>query len=595
MKKLLICCVLFAACKNPGIPVNPEISPDDLKSYVSTLADDKMEGRGAGTEFEDATARYVEACFKKYGLKPLGDSYFQTFDFISGVIIGDESEIHFYSGDEVSSYQDGFTVLPFSFSGRVIGDLVFAGYGISAPDLGYDDYENLDVEGKVVMVMRYSPDGKERDGDFSPYSALRYKAITAREKGATTIIFITGPEEDNNQDKLLSPRSGGGKQDVGIPAIHLKRNIADRWLKNAGKETLEELQKSINGEGHPKPASFALGSQLAIVTDVIPEKRTSRNVIGVIEGAGSLKDQWLILGAHMDHLGWGGEGSNSMVPDVYEIHNGADDNASGTSALLELANHYADAPLPENRRSLLFIAFGAEEVGLLGSAHYTEEPLIPLENTVAMFNMDMVGRLRDNSLVVGGSGTSSLWEKLLTEVNTDSIKITFDEEGFGASDHQSFYLKDIPVLFFFTGAHEDYHRPSDDVELLNFDGLAKVTELVDRSVEYILTADEKPDFVEVKTKKRSGGRGYSITFGVIPDFIYDGEGMKISGVRDEAPAGKAGMQGGDIIVEINHIRIRDIHDYMFALQSCTAGVEVPVVIERGDETITLNIAPQGRD
>ncbi|MFQ6610110.1 MAG: M28 family peptidase, partial [Fidelibacterota bacterium] len=342
-------------------------------------------------------------------------------------------------------------------------------------------------------------------------------------------------------------------------------------------------------------SGFSINSTIQINTDIDVELQTSRNTVGAIPGNGELKDEWLILGAHIDHLGWGGEGSNSMAPDLHEIHNGADDNASGVSALLELAAYFTkEASKTESRRSILFIAFGAEEVGLLGSSYFVDNPMIPIENVVAMFNMDMVGRLTEDKLVIGGAGTSSAWEKLISDANSDSLIFTFDEQGFGSSDHQPFYLKGIPVLFFFTGAHEDYHRPTDDLEFLNIPGIMKVSNLIAGSTEYILTAFEKPDYINVQSKKQSDRGSYNVTFGVIPDFMYDGDGFRISGVRELAPAGLAGMQGGDIITSINGISILNIYDYMYALQNCTSGIEVPVVVKRGDEELILQIAPQSK-
>ncbi len=592
MKKMILLLILIIACKNPSIPDDKNITADDIYTHISFLASDQMEGRKAGSKSDHQTAAYVAKCFDAYGLIPVGNSFFQEFEFAAGMALGKKN---FISSEERISDSD-FTTLSFSSSGQIMDQIVFAGYGISTPDLNYDDYEGLDVKGKMVIVMRYSPDGEIQDGEFAQFSPLRYKAMAARERGASGIIFVTGPLEDHDNDKLKTGGSLGGKQSVGIPAVHVKRSVIDDWLSFSGHPSVEELQDKINKNGSPNPSSFEIGKTITVSTDIDPELLTSRNVIGSIPGSGALKDEWLILGGHMDHLGWGGEGSNSMAPDLHEIHNGADDNASGIAALLELAAYFSQDTSPTSpRRSLLFIAFGAEEVGLLGSAYFVEHPSIPLDSAVAMFNMDMVGRLQENSLVIGGTGTSLSWESLLTDINTDSLDFTFDEEGFGSSDHQSFYLKSIPVLFFFTGAHEDYHRPSDDVELLNFPGTVKVTDLIARLTQRVLTASEKPEYVKVESQKHSGRKGYSVTFGVIPDFVYSGDGFKISGVREMAPAGRAGMQAGDIIISINNITTMNIYDYMFALQSCTAGVEVPVVIQRDGEEIILNIAPQGKE
>jgi len=592
MKKIFWIIIFFFVCHDQSIPINKDIAADDIYSHISFLASDKLEGRKAGSSFENTTAQYVKRCFKTYGLTPVGDNYIQKFDFIAGMTVGDGN---FIEAEEKIPKSD-FTTLSFSSSEKCTASLVFAGYGISATDIHYDDYENLEVKGKIVVVIRYSPDGTIQNGKFAQYNSLRYKAMVAREKGAAGIIFITGGLEDNNDDKLKTGGSLGGKQSVGIPAVHLKRRVMNDWLTSSENPSIEELQNKINGHEDPHPASFEIGKTVTIRTNINPESLESCNVVGSLPGVGAFKNEWVILGAHMDHLGWGGESSNTMVPDVHEIHNGADDNASGIATLLELAAYFAkDKNNSPYRRSLLFIAFGAEEVGLLGSAYFVEHPLIPLDSAVAMFNFDMVGRLRENSMVIGGTGTSPAWETLLINVNSDSIHFTFDDEGFGSSDHQSFYLKNIPVLFFFTGAHEDYHKPTDDIELLNIKGMEKVAKLAARSTLHVLTEEKKPGFVKVESKKHSERRGYNVTFGVVPDFVYNGDGFKISGVRDKAPAGLAGMQAGDIIMSINNITTLNIHDYMFALQSCTAGVEVPVVITRNNVAMELKIAPQGKD
>ena len=599
MKKYLLLLPLIMACKEIAIPENPQITIEDLYTHELFLTDDAQQGRFAGTKFEKRTADYVEKCFTAFGLEALDGSYIQEFDFISGVKIGENNFIAMDEKGKDRISKESFSTLGFSEKAQVYTDVVFAGYGISAPDIPYDDYENLDVEGKIVVVLRYSPDSKKSDGDFAQYAPLRYKAVTAREKGAAAIIYVTGPNEDSYNDKLRSPATGGGRQSVGIPAIHMKRAVLEEWLASEDHANVQDLQSAIKAHPHAEPApnSFAIGRKISISIDIEPELSTSRNVIGVLHGAGSLKDEWVVVGGHMDHLGWGGEGSTSMAPDIHDIHNGADDNASGTSAVLELAAYFPKQPLGDNRRSLMFMTFGAEEVGLLGSANYVENPLVPLDQTAAMLNMDMVGRLDNNTLIVSGTGSAEIWEDLLEEVNTDSLSLSLDAEGFGSSDHQSFYLKNIPVLFFFTGAHEDYHRPSDDIDKLNFPGLKKITDLAERTIRKTIYLEERPEFQkgEARAKSSRSGRGYSVTFGVVPDFVYTGDGFKISGVREKAPAGKAGMEAGDIIISINDIEILNIQDYMYALQNCTAGVDATVVIMRGEEEITLIIAPQGKE
>lgn len=320
-------------------------------------------------------------------------------------------------------------------------------------------------------------------------------------------------------------------------------------------------------------------------TDTSGEKRLSKNVVGLVRGTKE-SDEVIIIGAHYDHLGYGEFGS-LYRGDTPRIHNGADDNASGTAGLIELAQYFGKYR-PET--DLLFVAFSGEEMGLLGSAHFVEEPPVNLDNTLAMINMDMIGRMEDRKLIIFGTGTTSDWEEILLVANTDSLKIQLVKDGTGASDHTSFYYKNIPVLHYFTDTHSDYHRPSDDVEYINNEGIAKITEHIVRVIEYLDGIDkEQMAFIEAPGKQRQSMRLEGPTLGVLPDYGYDGTGMKITGVNAEEPAANAGLKAGDIIIKLGGLELDDIYDYMAALNTLEKGETTTITILRNGEEITLEL------
>jgi Zn-dependent M28 family amino/carboxypeptidase len=320
-------------------------------------------------------------------------------------------------------------------------------------------------------------------------------------------------------------------------------------------------------------------------TDTSGEKRLSKNVVGLVRGTKE-SDEVIIIGAHYDHLGYGEFGS-LYRGDTPRIHNGADDNASGTAGLIELAQYFGKYR-PET--DLLFVAFSGEEMGLLGSAHFVEEPPVNLDNTLAMINMDMIGRMEDHKLIIFGTGTTSDWEEILLVANTDSLKIQLVKDGTGASDHTSFYYKNIPVLHYFTDTHSDYHRPSDDVEYINNEGIAKITEHIVRVIEYLDGIDkEQMAFIEAPGKQRQSMRLEGPTLGVLPDYGYDGTGMKITGINPNQAAANAGLKAGDIIIKLGGLELDDIYDYMGALNTLEKGETTTITILRNGEEITLEL------
>jgi len=594
---------VLCSCNHYARSQSPEITAAELESHVRFLASDDLEGRASGTEGNRAAAAYIAREFEKYGLLPGGDNgtYFQTFEFVSSVRAGEQNFV-FFEGELV---QDGRLELkhevdfrPFGFTTNdtVYAPLVFAGYGISTPDSGYDDYAAINAEGKVVVALRYSPDGNDPHSKFYRHGTFRSKARTAREHGAKGLIIVSG-EADDPSDEIVKLAFDQSFANSGIVAISMKRWPFDEILKSIG-HSLEQIQDSIRQTR--QPMAFDIPRvKVYIQTDVEHIKSTSANVVGYLQGAESnYTNQVLVIGAHMDHLGYGGPGSGSLKPDTIAVHNGADDNASGTAGLLELAEAFASTP-DILTRSMVFVAFSGEELGTLGSGHYVQDPLFPMTQTVSMINMDMIGRLEDRSLTIYGTGTSPQWESLLSKQNIDSLfELKLVEDGYGPSDHAQFYGKDVPVLFFFTGIHNDYHKPSDDWEKLNYTGQEQIVRFVYRLARDINEESDRPVFAKVqsKTPDASGedARPFAVTLGVIPDYGFSGDGMGIGGVRPGGPADKSGIRGGDVIIGINGKKILNIYDYMAILGELKAGDKVTVEVVRDGTRMSFEAYPTKR-
>jgi len=576
-----------------GKPQNVEISSQDILNHIKFLASDDLEGRRAGTKGAKKAARYITRQFNVYGLKPIESrsyTFRKSFDFTSGVKLGRKNHLVIESGDETFLLVLGKDFLPvgFSSSGSAKGELVFAGYGIDSDEVNYHDYDNIDVNGKVVMILRYSPDGTNPHGEFGKYSPLRYKAMTAREHGAIAVVFIVGPEDENEEDYLMRLRYDRSFADSGLPIVSITQRWANR-LFQLSENNLAEIQREINRD--KTHHSFPFPVTISLETSVEKVSGKTDNVIGVVEGTDpEFSDEYIVVGAHYDHLGMGGE--SSMMPDTVAVHNGADDNASGTAGLLELAEWFGHFP---QKRSLIFTSFGAEEIGLLGSGSFVSDPPILLQKIGSMINMDMIGRMKDSTVVIGGAGTSSIWKELI-RTRAEELDLTpkFDDAGYGASDHQSFYLKDIPVLFFFTGSHEDYHRPSDDWDKINSEGEARIVSLVREVIEELANRPLRPDFVKVEQGQPTRG-GFAVILGTIPDYAAtDVVGMKLSGVRKGGPADKGGLKGGDIIIKFGEKEVKSIYDYMYALQEAKAGEPVVIIVNRDGEEVSLEVIPARR-
>ncbi|MBC8042215.1 MAG: M20/M25/M40 family metallo-hydrolase, partial [Rhizobacter sp.] len=442
-------------------------------------------------------------------------------------------------------------------------------------------------KGKIVVMMRFSPDGNNPHSDFYDYAALRYKINTARDNGATGVLIFTGKENDED-DKLVKLSSENLSTDAGIPVLNVSRPLAAVVLRKSEAE-LAAIQKSMDQSKSPK--SFVVKNSIVFEAEVIKERKPTQNVIAYLEGSDAkLKDEFVVIGGHYDHLGYGGNGSGSLAPDQKKIHYGADDNASGTAGVLEAARYFAAHP-NALKRSVIFMCFSGEEMGLLGSAYFTAHPAVPLEKITAMLNMDMIGRMKDSLLSIGGAGTAQGLRDRCNALNMQGFKLKLTDDGYGPSDHASFYVKDIPVLFFFTGNHANYHKPTDTWDKINSAGEASVVNYVCALAAEFASGTERLTFTKAKSNSSSAsmasGGGFRVSLGTIPNYAEEVEGVKLDGVREGSVAEKSGIKGGDIIIGFGAQTIRSIYDYTDAIRAARPGDEVKITVLRGKEKLEL--------
>ena len=568
---------------------DPAITDEEIKLHINYLASDELKGRESGSKEIFEAAEYIADEFAEYGLKPAFDGdYFQEYPFVKSIELTDNNSLTFTeNGNEIiPKLREDYITVPFSGNTNINAKLVFTGFGISAVDLNYDDYEGIDVKDKIVIVFRNTPEPNVPHSEFDAYSPLRKKSAVARDKGASAIIFINPYDENKTSDDLVEFNFDRGGSMTDFAVLSIKRNIIENILSDEGFNLQLIYNKILEDK---KPSSFELkNSSAKISTEVKEVEANSWNVGGYLEGNDpKLKNEWLIIGAHFDHLGMGGEGSLYRGKDP-QIHNGADDNASGTTGVLELAEKFASVK-NQLKRNIVFFTFSGEELGLLGSEYLVNHLPFPVQDAITMINMDMIGRLKDSSLIVYGTGTSSNWKEILNKDNVYGFKLTFNDEGFGPSDHSSFYGKKIPVLFFFTGTHEDYHKPSDDADKINFDGEREVLEYVYNVAMDIDENPERPDYLLVEKKESGEMFTRKVYVGTIPDFAGNVDGYKISGVSEGGPAQIAGLQGGDIIISFGGKKISNIYDFTYALSDFVPGDVVDVIVKRGNEEITLKV------
>lgn len=568
-----------------------QVPPADwLLGQVKILSAPDMDGRRAGTPGADRAAAHISRVFQEAGLRAGGDSggFLQSLTVPTGIRLGSANRLDILApARSTLTLGRDFTPLAISGDGSETGELVFVGYGITAPEFHYDDYAGLDVRGKIVLAMTREPRSQDPASPFRRpeayhYSERSHKIINAREHGARGILLVSHPAAE----KEVLPALRGISQPWGILAAFVMRPVADSLLKPSGKP-LADLAEEIDRTLTPRSLSIP-AARVRLEVNLIRDRAGTANVVGILPGTDPrLKDEAIVIGAHYDHLGRGGEGS--LAPDQEgTIHPGADDNASGTAAVMALARAFAGTGgLP---RTLVFVAFTGEELGLLGSTHYVKHPAFPLEKTILMVNLDMVGRLEDGKLYIAGADSGTDLRQLIADA-AHGLDLTPEPRGdpFAPSDHTVFYTAERPVLFLFTGAHGDYHRPGDTWEKLNPRGLETVTTFVARLVSAAASRTPPPAYVKIQAPPApaagaTGSRGYGPFFGVVPDFAEpERPGVKISGVRPGSPAERAGVRAGDIIVRFAGVTVKTLDDLTFALRGRRPGDHVEVMILRDGE------------
>jgi hypothetical protein len=578
-----------------------EISAGSFAGHVRYLASDAMKGRATGSPELEAAAAYIAGQFASFGVRPVPGSggYLQEFTAITGARAGRNNRLEATRNgrSETLDINAGFIPLSFSSSGSAASvPVVFAGYGITAPDYNYDDYEGIDVKDKFVLIFRHEPQEDDPSSVFlgrqtTTHATFVNKAVNAKMHGARGVILINDTfAHPGERDALLAFGQTEGPADAGLFYVQIAEQTAEQWIRSAGRD-LRQIFQAINKD--LKPRSFPIdGLTVNVNVEIIRESKPVHNVAAFIPGS---TPEYVIVGAHYDHLGLGDE--HSLAPrEIGQIHHGADDNASGTAGMLELARWFAGQPQP--RRGILFLAFAGEEQGLLGSSHFVSHPLLPLENAVAMLNMDMIGRIRDGKVYVNGTGTGSTLDRIVAATKIPAgLKIDLSEStGYGGSDHISFLAKQIPVIFFFSGLHGDYHKPSDTADKIDAASAAALLGYVADIIVDIANAPERPLFKRVAepagTHGQGGGpvsSGYGPNFGSVPDFNEPPKGVRFADVREGSPAQKAGLRAGDILIEFGGKEIGNLYDFTYALQSHKPGDEVLVKVIRESQTIEAKV------
>jgi aminopeptidase YwaD len=619
-------------------PSSATTSVDRLRQVIAYLASDALEGRRTGTPGANDAAHYIAGEFNRYGLRPglqiarpartRGETqsrYLQPFPYVASVELGKNNLFFVNPGkaDDIAQFKVGDDWMPLGFSSNAnvkSAEMVFAGYGISSAELKYDDYAASNAKGRVAIVFAGTPDGDNPHGQFARAGEIRFKVAAARAAGVQALLIIAN-EEKLKEDRL-SRLSYDNNGEAGIPVIVISRQLAGKILGSRanGLADFEKAADSRNANSAGELRSSIRGLKLDLATNVVRSETPSFNVIGILPGSDpKSKNEAIVIGAHYDHLGLGGEGSGSLSART-GIHHGADDNASGVAGLIELARMLSSQKL---KRTVVFIAFSGEEEGLIGSSYYVNHPIVPLANTVAMINMDMIGRLKDKNLIVGGVGTAQEWRSVIDRDNalegttislnrsapttmstsgnpvisldpSKQFTLTLNEDGYGPSDHSSFYGKQVPVLFFWTGTHADYHKPSDTADKINYEGEARIVVFVNKIIRDIDQSDKRPTYAVAKSDSQGRSMGFRVYLGTIPNYAESNDGLKLDGVRDDSPASKAGLRAGDRIIKMAGHDVKNVYDYTYALGEMKAGQEYEVEIVRGSERLTLKITPAAK-
>ncbi len=575
--------------------------------HVETLAAPAMDGRMSGSEGERKAAAYLVQELKRIGARPLpGQTEFLApFNFTAGARDGGSTITVTRGGAAAQTFaaRTDVQALSFSDSGEVSGDVVFAGYGLVVPEsqnFGYDSYQGLDVKDKIVVVFRYFPEDADQQtrATLSRYSDLRYKAQAARQRGAKALLVVTGPRSPN-AGEVVPMTFDTALAGSGLVAASASGAVANAILAATPGKDIEAVQKEFDS-GNPHVAGFAVPNlTLAIKSSVERQRQTGHNVVAYLPataGANTANVQkpWVVVGAHYDHLGHGGSGSSlASKEQAGQVHHGADDNASGTAAVLALAETLSSQP---RKRNLLIAFWSGEELGLIGSNAFVTTPPVPVADMAAYLNFDMVGRSTDNKLTVQATGTSGMWPKLLEQANIAAgFDLVLQPDPYQPTDVSSFNQAGVASLAFFTGAHVDYHKPTDTAEKINYEDLDRIVDLAAGIARRLLEMDEAPVFTKVEQQNDSGSRtGLRIFTGTIPDYATDVKGLLLGGVIGGGPAEQAGLQKGDIIVEIAGQSIANIYDYTYALELLKIGQPAKVIYMRGTERREATLTPAAR-
>ena len=527
----------------------------NLKQHISTLASDSFEGRETGMPGEQLAYEYISKQFEAIGLQPKGsEGYMQPFTFTRSTKAGKNNHLKINGNDFEMDKQ--FYPLAYSANTSMNGEIVRLGYGITAPALGYDDFKDrYDLQFRIAIIEIGTPDGGGPHSRYADYADLRTRVDSAEARGAVGVIFINSNTDldDPSQDfkNKITPSS--------IPVVFARKEARQALIDGARWRAM-------------------------ITTELIKEEATGHNVIGFIDNHSA---STVVIGAHYDHLGYGGD--ESLYRGAPAIHNGADDNASGTAALIEIARNLKASDDKSN--NYLFIAFSGEEKGLLGSNYFVKNPTMPLEKINYMINMDMLGRLKTNDpvLIINGAGTSPAWKITFNYIKIDSLRIKTSDSGIGPSDHTSFYLNTIPALHFFSGTHSDYHKPSDDENLINYPGEERIISFI---MQLIHRLDDKGKLEFTKTKNDSDNSDaprFKVTLGVVPDYAFEGSGMRIDGVSEGKPASKAGLKTGDVVIQLGDYKVTDMTSYMKALSMFKKTDTTVVKVKREEKEVKFDV------
>jgi len=602
-----------ATTPTTGPKFSGDITTNDLRAVVSYLASDELEGRLAGSRGGELAADYIAAQMKRIGLLAVGtnEGFFQPYDFNAGarVLTNANRLIVTPAGGAPVEFavERDFRPVSFAANAEVEGDVVFVGYGLSVPGKageGYDSYAGLNVSNKIALVLRYVPEevDSKRRAELNRFAGVRYKAMHARDHGAKGVLFITGPTSPN-AGELLKMSSDSSLAGSGLPIASISSNVVNVLFAGSGKD-LRELQAALDKENpHAEGGLVLTNVRVRLATGIEHLRKADRNVLGLLPPgtptAGSAQPEYLMAGAHYDHLGHGESGAMNRKGEEGLIHPGADDNASGVATMLELAGALAaeraknPAAFP---RGIIFAAWSGEELGLIGSSWFAEHPSLPLTNVAAYVNFDMVGRLRENKLMLQGIGSSPAWAKLIEKRNVAAgFAATLQDDPYLPSDTTALYPKGIPVLEFFTGSHDEYHSPTDKPDTLNYEGMERIARLA-RGILLDLEKAERPAYAQVARRDSGAGSRENLRayLGTIPDYAAEVQGVKLSGVRAGGPADKAGLKGGDVIVEFGGTKIASIYDYTYALDAVKIGQPLKVVLLRNGERLTLTVTPEAR-